>query len=140
MTVETSALATLRRFYEAETAYLAAAGNDFSPIAATLDPDCVIYQPNSLPYGGEWRGHAGFEAWMKAFAEQWSYLEVKDAEFFSVGDVVFSKSHVYATARSTGAHIDWPLLQYFRIRKNRILELRPFYWDTAALVPALAKS
>ena len=45
------ALATLRRFYTAESAYLAASGGDFSGIAATLDPDCVIYQPASLPCG-----------------------------------------------------------------------------------------
>ena len=60
---------TLKRFYEAESAYLAPSGGDFSEVAATLDPDCVIFQPTSLPYGGEWRGHGGFEAWMKAFAE-----------------------------------------------------------------------
>ena len=69
---------TLKRFYEAESAYLAPSGGDFSEVAATLDPDCVIFQPTSLPYGGEWRGHGGFEAWMKAFAEEWSSLQVKD--------------------------------------------------------------
>ena len=59
------ALATLDRFYKEEAAYLAAGGGDFSAIAATLDPECVIFQPASLPYGGKWRGHAGFEAWRK---------------------------------------------------------------------------
>ncbi len=48
-----SALATLERFYEAETAYLAPGGGDFSGVAETLDPDCVMYQPASLPYAGE---------------------------------------------------------------------------------------
>ncbi len=130
------ALATLMRFYAAETAYLAPGGGDFAVIAETLDPDCVLYQPASLPYGGEWRGPAGFEAWMKAFGTQWSSLEVRDPQFYPCGDVVISRSHVHAVARATDRRIDWPLLQFFRVRDARILELRPFHWDTAAMLPA----
>ena len=130
------ALATLMRFYAAETAYLAPGGGDFAVIAETLDPDCVLYQPASLPYGGEWRGPAGFEAWMKAFGTQWSSLEVRDPQFYPCRDVVISRSHIYAVARVTDRRIDWPLLQFFRIRNARILELRPFHWDTAAMLPA----
>ena len=132
-----AALANLQRFYAAEAAYLLAAEPDFTPIAATLDPECVIYQPASLPYGGEWRGHAGFEAWLCAFREVWSSLEVKESEIFSYGDVLVSRSHVYANARGTQRKADWPLLQYFRLRNTRILELRPFYWDTSVLLDVL---
>ena len=132
-----SLTATLSKFYEAESVYLASGDGDFSGIAATLDPECVIYQPASLPYGGEWRGHSGFEAWMQAFSQQWSSLEVKDTELYSQGDVIVSRSHAYAVAKATGLHLDWPLLQFFRVREQKILELRPFYWDTAALLTGL---
>ncbi len=132
-----SALDSIRRFYEAEAAYLAPGGGDFSVIATTLDPKCVLCQPGSLPYGGEWRGPAGFERWMKSFGEQWSSLEVRDSRFYPVGDTVFSHSHVYAVARATGQAADWPLLQLFKVRDGKILELRPFHWDTAAMLPAL---
>ena len=136
-TRDLSLLATLNRFYEAETAYLLAAEPDFSGIAATLDPECVIYQPASLPYGGEWRGHAGFEAWMKAFASHWASLEARDPEFFPFHNVVISKSHVYAKSRITRHDADWPLLQLFRFRGSLIVELRPFHWDTAAILSAM---
>ena len=132
-----AALANLQRFYAAESAYLLAAEPDFSPIAATLDPECVVYQPASLPYGGEWRGHAGFESWMRAFAEVWSSLEVRGSQTFSLGDVLVSRSHVYAKARRNGREADWALLQFFRVRESLIFELRPFYWDTAALLADL---
>ena len=134
---EETAAATLARFYEAESAYLASGGGDFSRVAATLDPECVIYQPASLPYGGAWRGHTGFEAWMKSFAQLWSSLEVKDSELYPNGDVVISRSHVYAIAKEDGRPIDWPLLQFFRLRNGRVLELWPFYWDTATLLAGL---
>ena len=132
-----SALAVLSRFYEEESAYLDTAGGDFSRIAATLDPECVIYQPASLPYGGEWRGHEGFEAWMKAFVQQWSSMEVKDSKLYPNGDVIVSKSHVYAVSRTNHKQLDWPLLQFFKMREGKILELRPFYWDTAVLLQDL---
>lgn len=131
------ALDALKRFYAAETAYLARDGGDFAPIAATLDPECVLHQPALLPYGGEWRGPAGFEAWMKAFGRQWAALEVSRPEFHPSGDIVVVRSHVYAKARATGRDVDWPLLQIFRVHDGRILELRPFQWDTAAMLPAL---
>ena len=133
------ALAILTRFYDAESKYLAAGGGDFSGVAATLDPECVIYQPESLPYGGAWRGHSGFEAWMQAFAQQWSSLEVTDAELYPHGDVIVSRSHVCAIAKGSDLRLDWPLLQFFRLRNSVILELRPFYWDTAALLTALKR-
>ena len=131
------AFATLTRFYEAETVYMGPGGGDFSVIAGTLDEDCVIHQPASLPYGGEWRGHAGFEAWMRAFSDAWSHLEVRNPRFHPAGDVVVSRSHVHATARASGRVTDWPLLQFVRVRDAKILELRPFHWDTAAMLSAL---
>jgi len=76
---------------------------------------------------------------MKAFGEQWSSLEVHGPEFYTSGDVVISRSHIHAIARTTGRSIEWPLLQFFRIRNARILELQPFHWDTAAMLPALGR-
>ena len=134
---EHPAITVIQRFYEAEAAYLIPRGGDFEALAATLDPDCVLHQPASLPYGGEWRGPAGFERWLKAFGAQWSSLEVKGSDFYPVDDVVFSRSHVYAVARVSHQAVDWPLLQFFRMRGAKILELRPFHWDTAAMLPAL---
>ncbi len=137
---EAAAKATLERFYAAESAYLQASNPDFAAIAATLDPECVIYQPASLPYGGEWRGHAGFEVWMQKFSQAWTSLAVQGSELFVFGEVIVSRSHVYAEARANQRKADWPLLQMFRLRESRIRELRPFYWDTAALLNVLDPS
>ncbi len=131
--------ATLDTFYKAESAYLRAGGGDFAAIAATLDPECVIYQPASLPYGGEWRGHNGFEEWMRLFTQVWASIEVTNPEQISMGDVVISRSHVYAEHRRSGEKYDWPLLQYFRFHDGLIAELWPFYWDTAALIVHLQR-
>ena len=74
---------------------------------------------------------------MQAFSRVWTSLEVKESELFPLGDVVVSRSHVYARARGNGCEADWPLLQFFRLRGERIFELKSFHWDTAALVEVL---
>ena len=137
MTTDEGAKAVIERFYAAEATYLLSPEPDFAPVAATLDAECVIHQPASLPYGGEWRGHAGFEEWLRAFCKVWASLEVKGAELYVTGEVAVSRSHVYAETRMDRRKADWPLLQFFRLRGGRILELRPFYWDTAVLVEVL---
>lgn len=135
--IRLDAEAAVGRFYKAEAAYMASNFPDFAPIAELLSEDVLLCEPASLPYGGEYRGHAAFERWLRAFRETWSSLDVRGSETFALGDLVFSRSHVYAVSRATGRPADWPLLQYFRIEDGRIAELRPFHWDTAAILPAL---
>lgn len=138
---EREATEILHRFYAAETAYLQSEPKDFSAMAAVLHPDCVMHQPSSLPYGGSWQGHDGFRRWMAAFGAVWSTLVVADPTLLVSGaDVIFVRSTVRATARASGAELSWPLLQMVMVRDGLIREMRPFYWDTAAIVEALGTS
>ncbi|MGV9797870.1 nuclear transport factor 2 family protein [Mycobacterium sp. NPDC003449] len=135
---EPEVIEVLHRFYAAETTYLESEPKDFSIIAAVLHPDCVMHQPDSLPYGGRWQGHDGFERWMTAFGAAWSTLVVTDPTFYVSGtDVVFVRSTVHATARANGAALSWPLLQMITVKDGLILEMQPFYWDTAAIIEPL---
>ena len=134
-----SARATLKRFYATEAAYTAASVPEFAPRAATLHPKCLIRQPATLPYGGDWSGHAGFEAWMRGFRIVWSAPSVYDPRMFPTEDkaVIFSGSHVHATARANGQRTDWPLLQQIEVRGGPILTLQPFHRETAAMLSVL---
>ena len=58
---DSAAVQALMRFYEAEARYSASGTPaDRSALLQTLHPDIVLYQPPSLPYGGEWRGREAF--------------------------------------------------------------------------------
>lgn len=65
-------------------------------------------------------------------------LEVRGSEIFGEGDTLFSRSHFYATARATNKPVDWALLQQFTIHQDGVLDLKPFHWDTAAILRALS--
>ncbi|MFI7492798.1 hypothetical protein ACIBXA_30920 [Micromonospora echinaurantiaca] len=63
-TASTTGLSVLKRMYAAEAEYLAAGGPgtaDFTPLAPFFSREVVLYQAETLPYGGTWRGHEGIE-------------------------------------------------------------------------------
>ncbi|MGW0518151.1 nuclear transport factor 2 family protein [Crossiella sp. NPDC003009] len=131
----TDAALILDRFYAAELAYLAGESG-FEPVAEFLDPDIVLYQAEGLPYGGQWRGPEGLARFMAVMARTWASFEILAQERLADGDRVVVLSQVRARGRATGAELEFPILQFIRLREGRLAEVRPFYWDTAAVAAA----
>jgi ketosteroid isomerase-like protein len=136
---DSEAIKALRRFYAAEEQYVVSGAKDFSIIAKTLHEDVVMHQAASLPYGGDWKGHRGFEAWMKAMSGVWSKLEHLDVRIFDAGDdTVFTRARAKVTSRATGQTIEFQILHQVTVKDGKIYRAEPFYWDTAALIQKLA--
>jgi len=137
-TIETGNL--LRGMYAAERDYLAAGGpgtGNFGILAPFFSPDVVLHQARALPYGGVWRGHRGMERFFMAMSRTWSDFEMVEQKFLSTTDTAVVLTRVEARARSTGRNVSFPILQTLRMVDGRIAEVRPFYWDTAAIVAVL---
>ncbi|KAJ5498453.1 hypothetical protein LT330_004323 [Penicillium expansum] len=138
-----TARAILDAFYEAERAYMSAApeARDFSGIAATLAPDVRLEQTSALPYAGVYIGPKGFQDWSTRMGDYFDIVDVQNPEIFerSGSDRVVVLSNVHFRVRSTGQVMDFPFCQAFTmdLEKGVILELRPFYWDVAAVNTAL---
>ncbi len=132
-TSKPSPVAVLKRFYEAEGAYMnaggAGGGASFAPLAATLDPEVVLHQSPDLPWGGDFQGHAGYENWARQMSEAFDRLEVKDRQLISEGDIVVAICRLVTRSRSSGAVVDAPMTQVVTVRGERIVEFRPFYWN-----------
>lgn len=127
------------RFYEAEARYSAMGDNvDRSALLATLHPDIVLYQPESLPYGGEWRGREAFGQWLDAFVQTWTDVTPTDPAFHNCGDdTLISTATMRALSRSTGREIVMPMCQVIRFSGDLPIEWRNFAWDTAKMLAAL---
>ncbi len=132
-TSEPGPVAVLKRFYDAEGAYMNAGGTSggasFAPLAATLDPEVVLHQSPDLPWGGEFHGHAGYEDWARQMSEAFDQLEVKDRQLFAEGDTVVAICRLVTRSRSTGVVVDAPMTQVVTVEGERIVEFRPFYWN-----------
>ncbi|MEU2239103.1 nuclear transport factor 2 family protein [Streptomyces sp. NPDC018338] len=133
--------AVLTGMYAAEAAYLAAGGPgqaSFAPLAPYFAPDVVLHQAAALPYGGTWRGHAGLERFFLAMSRVWESFDMTEQEFLATGATTVVLTRVRARARATGRELTFPILQTITVRDGRIAEVRPFYWDTAAIADACA--
>jgi uncharacterized protein len=132
-------LDALLRFYAAEEAYASSGRGNFAPIAATIHPDIVLYQPESPPYGGTWRGHAEFETWMKAFTAAWSVIRPRDPVFYQPdAETLISTVTMEAQSRATGRTVQMPMCQVLKVKDGLPIEWRNFAWDTAQLNAVLA--
>ena len=124
----------IQRFYQAEAEYMNAGGADagasFDNMAATLDPDVVLHQSPDLPWGGEFRGHAGYADWARQMSQAFDRLDVEDTRFFTDGDTVVITCRLVTRSRASGRALDMPMAQVVRVRGDRIVEFRPSYRDT----------
>ncbi len=136
MTGQASPRDVIQRFYTAEAAYMNAGGADagasFAGLAATLDPDVVLHQSPDLPWGGTFHGHAGYEDWARQMSRAFDRLDVKDTRFFTDGDTVVITCHLVTRSRASCQMLDLPMAQVARVRGDRIVEFRPFYWNVPA--------
>jgi ketosteroid isomerase-like protein len=124
------------RFYEAEARYSATGdAADRSALLSNLHPDIVLYQPESLPYGGEWRGREGFGMWLDAFVQTWTDVMPTDPVFYTSGDdVLISTVTMRASSRATGREIVMPMCQVIRFAAGLPIDWRNFAWDTATTI------
>ena len=131
-----SPLDVVRRFHAAEDVYMNAGGADagasFADMAATLDPAVVLHQSPDLPWGGEFRGHAGYEDWARQMSRAFDQLAVKDPHSFADGETVVITCRLVTRSRATGEVLDLPMAQVVRTAGDRIVEFRPFYWNVPA--------
>jgi ketosteroid isomerase-like protein len=135
----TTALSVLKGMYAAEAEYLAAGGPgsaSFALLAPYFAADVVLYQADSLPYGGVWRGHDGMEQFFLVMSQTWDAFEMVDQEFLSDASPLVVLTRVHARARATGRELSFPILQTIKVEDGCITEVHPFYWDTAAIAKA----
>jgi uncharacterized protein len=144
MTTQTTDIqALLKRMYAAEDEYLAAGGPgeaSFELLAPFFASDVVLLQAEALPYGGTWRGHDGMEQFFLAMSQAWESFDMVDQKFLATDGTAVVLTQVHACARATGRKLDFPILQTINARNGRITEVRPFYWDTAAIANACTES
>ncbi|WP_327350774.1 nuclear transport factor 2 family protein [Streptomyces sp. NBC_01304] len=139
---ETESVTVLTGMYAAEAEYLAAGGPgraSFDLLAPFFAPDVVLHQADALPYGGTWHGHEGMERFFLAMSHAWESFAMVEQQFLATGECTVVLTQVRARPRATGRELTFPILQTIRVENGRISEVRPFYWDTAAIAAACGR-
>ncbi|APS17864.1 ketosteroid isomerase [Streptomyces sp. Tue 6075] len=135
----TDSRAVLTAMYTAEARCPAAGGPgtaSFDPPAPCFAPDVVLHQAATLPYGGVWRGHRGMERFFRTMSDTWAEFELMAQDFLATGETSVVRPVARARPRATGRELTFPVLQTLIVQDGRITEVRPFSWDTDAVVRA----
>lgn len=132
----TTDLSVVQGMYAAEARYFDTGSTDFGPLAPFFAPDVVLHQAALLPYGGTWSGHEGIEAFFAAMSHTWASFTMLKQEFLAERSPLVVLTQVRARARATSRELEFPILQTITVEAGRISEVRPFYWDTAAVAGA----
>ncbi|KAJ0420235.1 hypothetical protein BJY00DRAFT_313171 [Aspergillus carlsbadensis] len=133
----------LETFYAAERIYMSAppSTRDFSPLAATVSPTFHLEQTSALPYAGTYTGPEGFQDWATRMADYFDTVDVQDPEIFERegSNKVVVLSNVLFRVRATGEELVFPFAQAITVdlEMGVMTEIRPFYWDVAAVNRAL---
>jgi ketosteroid isomerase-like protein len=114
---------------------------DATQIEALCHPDMVVEDPESLPYGGVYRGFAGMcEVSAKLFAAvaDWR-VETERISGDAGGDDFVLVQRMTGRAASTGRPIDMSILERYTFRGGLLVSIRPYYWDTKAIIDLLGE-
>jgi ketosteroid isomerase-like protein len=110
---------------------------DLDAVEAVLHPDVVVSEPGSLPYGGD---HVGADAVVKLLGLLCAGIALDDVRR---GDVLVRGERAAAFLEvpftlAGGTSQFLPVVETFLVREGLITQIRPYYFDTAALLASLS--
>ena len=124
-----SSIAVVRAIYEAM------AVRDIERLAELIDPECVITQDPSLPWGGRHVGHDGFLTFAATLTGTIDSAVTIDAIFEADGEVI-QVGRTAGTVQANGAAFDIPEVHRWTVRDGRALTAH-FAIDTPAMLQVL---
>jgi hypothetical protein len=125
-----SNVATIRRFYDALDA------GDIPTILTLLAPQIEWQVPTSLPYGGLFHGHEGFQTFLGKLIEQPLEFRRELREVLDVGDRIVVLLRFYAKPKGGMQDFEVPEVHVWTVMNSRITRLEA-YPDTAMVLRAL---
>jgi uncharacterized protein len=115
---------------------------DLAGVLADYDPDIVIREAASLPYGGVYHGLEGALRHATGYARTWAALQTSadlatDPVFLDAGEYAVVLWRQRGSA-SNGRKLDLPAVSIYKMRDGKIIESQMFHADTKAILQFLA--
>lgn len=107
-------------------AYRVREEGDWEAFFKDFDPNVKVVEADSLPYGGVYHGVEGAKYLVQTAMGTWDNFGFEVEQLAAAGDLVF----IYIYMRGTGKTFSYPLVEVWRFREGKVVEFRPFYWDT----------
>ena len=113
--------------------YAAMANGDAAQAMANFADTVALIEPESLPYGGTYRGLGEVGAAIGTISQHVDLARLKVGRVLADDDAAVA--YVTATWRTPdGTNQEIPMRECYVFRDSKIVEMKVFYWDVAALV------
>jgi uncharacterized protein len=122
-----STRAVVDRFYELAEA------NQPEAIAEILDPDVLNWEAESLPYAGVYRGREAVVSLLRVLFNGIDLSTVNHIAILADGERAASFLEVPFTFDNPELPNVMPVIETFLVRNGLIVEIRPYYFDSAAI-------
>jgi ketosteroid isomerase-like protein len=111
---------------------------DIDGLLARCHPDLEVYEADSLPYPGVYRGREGFRELLGKILAL-SELSIDEATIRDAGDdVVFIYMEVTLTSRASGRSLHTQILEMETFQDGLVRRMDVFYKDTKQVVELLS--
>ncbi|MCB2077848.1 MAG: nuclear transport factor 2 family protein [Novosphingobium sp.] len=126
-------VAIVKRFYQ----YLADGDRD-GAYKNIMAEDCVLHEAASLPYGGIYHGRDHMKDVLASVTGRFDEFEVEIYNYLAGGDEVVVHLRIAGVGRVSRKPFDTPIMELWRIRDGKVIEMRPFLYDAPQVIAALA--
>lgn len=118
--------------------YAAVAKGAWDEVAAYMADDFVIYEPTSLPYGGEWHGRDALQRLYAHVMGYWIDPRVTWQELVGGEDHTVALLHFEVTAKSSGKRFETDIAEVTKFNAaGQMALMRIHYFDTAFMLDQL---
>jgi hypothetical protein len=120
-----------------DTFFALAGADELGAASYYLHNDFVVSVPDSVPWGGEWRGREG---WLTMFGTMQEAVEFQgsgEAEFLEGPDTLAMIFTVTYTSRTTRTSHKTRVTEIFKFRDGLIVHTDVFFKDTDKMVADL---
>lgn len=111
--------------------YRLASAQDWAGVEARCHPEFTVYEPPSIPYGGEWKGRDALPRVAAAMYAAWAAAKVEIHEIVGGRDWGVVVLSLTMTSKRTGNSFTQTLCEAGRFEDGLLKELRIHYFDTA---------
>ena len=117
-----------------KTIYTHIRAGEWGQVDQFLSKDFVAYEPESLPFGGEWRGENVFKRLFGAVMGSFDTPSVEPIDLIGGDEWVCYILNLSFISTATGEKVTYRLIENGRVVDGKLQELHLHYFDTAEIL------
>ena len=107
---------------------------EWDQVEQYLSDDFTAYEPETLPFGGEWSGDNVFKRLFAAVMGSFEDPKVEPIDVSCGEEWVCYALHLSGTSKATGKRSTYRVIEHGRVVDGKLTELHLHYFDTGKML------